>query len=65
MDDEQVQHDLRLMSVPRGGGITNQMAHDICVRDGAAATIDGSIASFGKNYVITLQAITCEGGATL
>jgi hypothetical protein len=35
------------------------------VRDGAAATIDGSIASLGKNYVITLQAITCQGGATL
>jgi serine/threonine protein kinase len=65
MDDEQVQHDLRLMSVPAGGRITNQIAHDICVRDAAAATIDGSIASLGKNYVITLQAIACEGGATL
>jgi len=65
MDDEQVQRDLRLMSVPPGTHITNQIAHDICVRDGAAATIGGSIASLGRNYVVTLQAISCQGGATL
>jgi tetratricopeptide (TPR) repeat protein/predicted Ser/Thr protein kinase len=65
MDDEQVQQDLRLMSLPPGARITNPIAHDICVRDGAAATIDGSIASLGKSYVVTLQAITCQGGATL
>jgi tetratricopeptide (TPR) repeat protein/predicted Ser/Thr protein kinase len=65
MDDEQVQRDLRLMSLDPANRITNQIAHDICVRDGAAATIDGSIASLGKNYVITLQATTCQGGATL
>ncbi len=65
MDDDQVQQDLRLMSVTPASHITNQIAHDICVRDGAAATIDGSIESLGKNYVITLQATTCRGGATL
>jgi eukaryotic-like serine/threonine-protein kinase len=65
MDDEQVQQDLRLMSLPAGERITNQIAHDICVREGVAATIDGSIESLGKDYVITLHAITCQGGATL
>jgi eukaryotic-like serine/threonine-protein kinase len=65
MDDDQVQQDLRLMSVAPGSHITNQIAHDICVRDGAAATIDGSIQSLGKNYVITLQATTCQAGGTL
>jgi len=65
MDDEQVQQDLRLMSLPPGARITNQIAHDVCVRDAAAATIGGSIASLGKSYVVTLQAITCQGGATL
>jgi eukaryotic-like serine/threonine-protein kinase len=65
MDDEQVQQGLRLMSVAPASHITNQIAHDICVRDGAAATIDGSIQSLGKNYVVTLQATTCRGGATL
>jgi len=65
MDDEQVQQDLRLMSVDPASHITNKIAHDICVRDGAAATIDGSIGSLGKNYVITIQATSCRGGATL
>ena len=65
IDDEQVQRDLRLMSVPPGTRISVPIAHDICVRDGAAATIDGSIASLGKSYVITLEATTCHGGATL
>jgi tetratricopeptide (TPR) repeat protein len=65
MDDEQVQQYLRLMSVAPASHITNQIAHDICVRDAAGATIDGSIASLGKNYLLTLQATSCRGGATL
>jgi serine/threonine protein kinase/Flp pilus assembly protein TadD len=65
MDDAEVQHNQRLMGLPRGQRVTNQVAHDICVRGGAAATVDGSIANVGKNYVITLQAITCDRGATL
>jgi len=65
MDDEQVQRVLRLMSLSPGARISNPIAHEICVREGAAATIDGAIASLGKNYVITLQAIACQDGATL
>ena len=65
MDDGQVQGVLRLMSLPPGARVTNQIAHEICVREGAAATIDGTIASLGKSYVITLQAITCQAGVTL
>lgn len=65
MDDAQVRRVLRLMSHPPGTRITNQVAHEICVREGAAATIDGTIASLGKSYVITLQAVACDDGATL
>jgi tetratricopeptide (TPR) repeat protein len=65
MDDEQVRKNQRLMSLPPGSQITNQIAHDICVRDAAAATIGGSIAGLGKSYVVTLQAIGCKEGATL
>jgi hypothetical protein len=45
--------------------ITNQIAHEVCMRERAAATIDGTIASLGKSYVVTLQAIACHDGATL
>jgi len=65
MDDEQVQRALRLMSRPADAHITNATAHEICFREGAAATIDGAIARMGKNYVITLQAISCQNGKTL
>ena len=65
MDDEQMQRIVRLMSLPPGARITNQVAHEICVREAAAATIDGAIASLGKSYVITLHATACQDGATL
>jgi len=65
MDDDQVQRVLRLMSLPPGARVTNTIAHEICIRAGGAATIDGTIASLGRSYVITLEAITCQDGATL
>jgi tetratricopeptide (TPR) repeat protein len=65
MDDDQVQRVLRLMSLLPGARVTNQTAREICVREAAAATIEGAIASLGKNYVISLQAVACQNGATL
>jgi eukaryotic-like serine/threonine-protein kinase len=65
MDDAQVRQDLRLMGRSAAEPITSQIAHDICVRDAAAAMIEGSIASLGKVYVLTLQAVNCKNGATL
>ena len=65
MDDAQIRQDLRLMGRSAPERITSQIAHDICVRDAAAATIEGSIASLGKAYVLTLQAVNCKNGATL
>jgi tetratricopeptide (TPR) repeat protein len=65
MDDQQVQAVLGRMNLPSGSRMTNPIAHEICVRDGAAATIDGTIARLGTSYVITLQAIACHDGATL
>lgn len=65
MDDAQMQRDLRLMNLQPGVRVTNQIAHDVCVREAGAATIDGAIASLGKSYVITLQATACQEGATL
>lgn len=63
--DMPVQRDLRLMNLQPGVRITSQIAHDLCIREGGAATIEGAIASLGKRYVITLQAIACQNGATL
>jgi tetratricopeptide (TPR) repeat protein len=65
MDDEQMRLVLRRMSLRPDTRITNQVAREICLREGVAATIEGTIASLGKSYVITLQAIACRDGATL
>ncbi len=65
MEDEQMRRVLRLMSLQTGARVTNQVAREICVREGASATIDGTIASLGKSYVITLQAVACRNGTTL
>ncbi len=65
MDDEQVRRDLGLMSLAPDARVTNDVARDICVRDGAAATIGGSIQSLGNSYVVALKAVACQGGATL
>jgi tetratricopeptide (TPR) repeat protein/predicted Ser/Thr protein kinase len=65
MDDDQVQRVRRMMSLAPGARITSEVAREICIREGATATIGGSIASLGRNYVLTLQAVTCQDGATL
>lgn len=65
MEDEQMRRVLGLMSLSPSARITNQIAHEICLREGATATIDGAIASLGKSFVITLQAIACQEGTTL
>jgi eukaryotic-like serine/threonine-protein kinase len=65
MDDERMQSVLRRMSLPPDTRFTNQIAHEICTREEAAATIEGAIASLGQKYVLTLEAIGCQDGATL
>jgi serine/threonine protein kinase/tetratricopeptide (TPR) repeat protein len=65
MDDQEVNQTLQLMGRPAGQRITNDIAHEVCVREGQKATIGGSIASLGTNFQIALQAINCQTGATL
>ncbi|HEV2493635.1 MAG TPA: protein kinase [Terriglobia bacterium] len=45
--------------------ITDDIAREICVREGAKAMLTGSIASLGSHYVITLAAVNAQTGDTL
>src|SRR5271155_237809 len=45
---------LRFMGRPADTRITNDVAREICVREGAKAMLTGTIASLGTHYVITL-----------
>ena len=65
MDDAQMRQDLRLMGRSASERVSSQLAHDICVREAAAATLEGSIAGLGKTFVLTLQAVNCSNGATI
>jgi Tfp pilus assembly protein PilF len=37
----------------------------VCQRDGSTAILEGSISNIGNQYVIGLQAVNCQSGATL
>ena len=65
MDDDQMQQDLKLMGRAPGTRISNVIAHDICIREGQKAMINGAIADLGKVFAITVQAVNCQNGATL
>jgi tetratricopeptide (TPR) repeat protein len=63
--DRQVRQTLRLMGLSSDAHVTEDVARQICVRQGARALIEGSIAQLGGSYVLTLQALNCASGASL
>jgi DNA-binding winged helix-turn-helix (wHTH) protein/tetratricopeptide (TPR) repeat protein len=65
MDDQEATETLRLMGRSAKDRITNDVAHEICIRSGYKATIGGSIVSMGSTYAITLLAVNCQTGAAL
>jgi hypothetical protein len=44
--------------------VTGEIARDVCLREGQKATLEGSIAAFGSQYLIALQAVNCQTGET-
>lgn len=65
MSDVEMRQDLRLMGRSPGEHITNEIAREVCVREGEKAMISGSIAPLGKAYAITVEASACESGEAL
>jgi len=63
--DQSVQRTLRLMSRPADEPLTSAVAREICQRSGAKASVEGSIAPLGTNYVITIGVHNCQTGASL
>ncbi len=55
---------LRLMEKPPDARLTHDVARQICLRVNATASIEGSIASLGNQYVIGLSAVNCGTGET-
>jgi tetratricopeptide (TPR) repeat protein len=61
----QIRQTLRLMARSASERITGEVAREICIRQNLKAFVTGSIAPFGRHYVITLEAIKGESGEVL
>lgn len=65
LPESRIREALKLMGRPEDQRITSDVAHDICLREGAKAMLNGSIASLGSHYVITLTAVNAQTGDTV
>jgi tetratricopeptide (TPR) repeat protein len=63
--DERVRETLRLMNRSLDERVTPAIGREICQRQGLKATLTGSIASLGRNYVISLEAVNAQTGEVL
>ena len=63
--DQSIKQALRLMKRPVETPLTPEIAREICERTGSAAVLEGSIASFGSQYVLWLRARNCRSGEVL
>ena len=63
--DSKIRDALRLMGKPADERITNDVAREICQRQGIKALLTGSIAGLGNHYVITLAALNGTTGDAL
>ena len=60
-----IQKALRLMGKSPDERVTNDIAREICQREGVKAMLTGSISSLGSHYVIALEAINAQSGDAL
>ena len=65
ISDQRVSHTLRLMGNRADASLTPELARGVCERTGSTAILEGSIASLGSQYVLTLQARSCRTGEIL
>ncbi len=65
LSDQRIQRTLRLMQKPPEGALTPDVAREVCQRAGAKATVEGSIAALGSNFVINLGVHNCQTGESL
>jgi DNA-binding winged helix-turn-helix (wHTH) protein/Tfp pilus assembly protein PilF len=65
ISDDRTQQVLKLMAKPIGARLTPEISREICERTASAAVLEGSIASLGNEYVLTLRATDCRSGDVL
>ncbi|HEX3143421.1 MAG TPA: protein kinase [Pyrinomonadaceae bacterium] len=63
--EERARDTLQQMERARDEKITREIGREICQRRGIKVLMIGSIASLGRNYVITLEGINSQSGETV
>ena len=63
--DSKIREALRFMGRAPDERLTNEVAREICQRQGIKAMLTGSIASLGDHYVVTLTALNGSTGDSL
>jgi tetratricopeptide (TPR) repeat protein/tRNA A-37 threonylcarbamoyl transferase component Bud32 len=63
--EQQVRETLRYMGRSPDDRVTDEVAREICERQGLKAMLTGSFTSLGSHYVITVQALNCLTGDSL
>jgi tetratricopeptide (TPR) repeat protein len=63
--ESRIQEGLKFMGRSPDERLTNDVAHEICLREGIKAMLTGSIASLGSHYVIDLNAINAQNGDSI
>jgi serine/threonine protein kinase/tetratricopeptide (TPR) repeat protein len=63
--ESRIREALRFMGKPPDERLTNEIAREICQRQGIKAMLTGTIASLGNHYVVTLTAANGSTGDTL
>jgi DNA-binding winged helix-turn-helix (wHTH) protein/Flp pilus assembly protein TadD len=63
--DTKILRTLKLMEKPADAKLTAPIARELCQRIGDQAVLNGLIARFGQQYLVTLTASDCASGNTL
>ena len=65
LPESRIREALRFMGRPPDARLSNDVAREICMREGAKAMLTGAIASLGTHYVITVSALNAQTGDVL
>jgi tetratricopeptide (TPR) repeat protein/predicted Ser/Thr protein kinase len=65
LPESRIREALRFMGRSPDERLTNDVAREVCLREGGKAMLTGSIASLGTHYVITLSALNAQTGDVL
>ena len=65
LSDRKVAATLKLMNRAGSERLTEDVAHEVCLRTNSKAMLTGSITALGSQYVIGLKAVDCNTGDVL